>query len=200
MSKSNYSITCLFSFLTLFFVIADQFIKRIVTFNLELYGSITVIDGFFSIYYTRNTGSAFSMFADKSWGIYFLTVVSLVLGVILLYLMICATKVRMVLMSTALCFLASGAFGNLIDRFTLKYVIDYLRFDFGSYTFPIFNLADILAVCGTAMFMAIIIFGKDYSDRFFGYVFPSRKKVDEIEVPEDLYESEQTGGEDNVRD
>ena len=42
-----------------------------------------------------------------------------------------------------------GILGNFIDRLIYKGVIDYLGFIFGSYYFPIFNLADICIVIGT---------------------------------------------------
>ena len=36
----------------------------------------------------------------------------------------------------------AGAVGNLIDRFSLNYVIDFLDFYYGTYHFPAFNVAD----------------------------------------------------------
>ena len=73
-------------------------------------------------------------------------------------------------MAFAFCLLSAGAIGNLIDRFALKYVIDYLRFDFGTYTFPIFNFADICAVVGTFLFIFVIFFGKDEFDNFWNAI------------------------------
>ena len=64
---------------------------------------------------------------------------------------------------------------NLIDRFRLKYVVDYLKFDFGSYTFPIFNFADICAVVGTVLLICIIIFGSKYFESFWSLLFAKRK-------------------------
>lgn len=155
-----------FAFLTIFLVIADQFLKRVVTFKMALYDQIVVIPNFFSIYYCVNTGSAFSFLADKQWGIYFLSGVSLIIGTIILLLMFFAVQNRMKALSVTFCLIAAGAYGNLIDRFSLKYVIDFLRFDFGSYTFPIFNFADICAVIGTILFVLVIFFGKNEFDDF----------------------------------
>ena len=187
----------LYVFLMLFLVVADQIVKRAIDFTMEYQSTIPVIDNFFSLYYVRNTGSAFSFLADKEWGITALTAISSVMGVLVIVLMGIACKKHLKLLGFAFCLIASGAFGNLIDRVYWKYVIDYLRFDFGNYTFPIFNLADICAVLGTAILMGIIIFGAKYFDAFWG---PSDKKdkkakkakAVKIEEPEEKEEQEET--------
>ena len=187
----------LYVFLMLFLVVADQIVKRAIDFTMEYQSTVPVIDNFFSLYYVRNTGSAFSFLADKEWGITALTAISSVMGVLVIVLMGIACKKHLKLLGFAFCLIASGAFGNLIDRVYWKYVIDYLRFDFGNYTFPIFNLADICAVLGTAILMGIIIFGAKYFDAFWG---PSDKKdkkakkakAVKIEAPEEKEEQEET--------
>ena len=156
------------------------------------YGSLKpVIPGFFSLHYVRNTGSAFSLFADKDWGIYFLSGMSLVLGILIFILMLIAASRSMKLISFAFCLLASGALGNLVDRVWLKYVIDYLRFDFGTYTFPIFNFADICAVVGTILLICIIIFGTKYFESFWQIIFKKKEKKKEPESEEDNVEIEE---------
>ena len=45
-----------------------------------------------------------------------------------------------------------GGLGNLIDRVRLGYVVDMFNFQFMNY--PVFNVADILVVCGTIGFAA----------------------------------------------
>ena len=69
-------------------------------------------------------------------------------------------------MKAVLMLIVTGAIGNLIDRFRLKYVVDFLRFDFGSYTFPIFNFADICATCATALLLILVIFDNKTIDKF----------------------------------
>lgn len=165
----------LFSFLFVFLVTADQLIKLLVVNYVKPFGQVELIEGFFSLYYAENTGSAFSMFADKPWGIYFLSGVSVVLGILIFILMIVASRKDMKLIAFAFCLLSSGAVGNLIDRVRLRYVVDFLRFDFGEYTFPIFNFADICAVLGTILLICIIIFDAKYFEKFWNVLF--KKKV-----------------------
>ena len=158
----------IFLFMMLFLVIVDQLIKRYIVFTMDYQETVPVIDNFFSLHYVRNTGSAFSFLADKEWGVKALSYVSAILGGLVVILMgvACAKKLKM--LAFAFCLIASGAFGNLIDRVYHKYVIDFLRFDFGDYTFPIFNFADICAVIGTVILMLIILFGHKYFDAFWG--------------------------------
>ena len=93
--------------------------------------------------------------------------------------------------------MASGALGNLVDRVWLKYVIDYLRFDFGTYTFPIFNFADICAVVGTILLICIIIFGSKYFESFWQIIFKKKEKKEEPADEEDNVEIEEA---DEVED
>ena len=173
--SSGLDVLVFYIFLSILLITIDQFAKKVVVENIGLYEQIDVIKGFFSLYHCRNTGSAFSLFADKPWGIYFLSGISLLLGVVIFIFMIISSRKGMKLISLAFCLLSSGAFGNLVDRFCLRYVVDYLRFDFGTYTFPIFNFADICAVLGTILLICIIIFASKKFEEFWNVLF--KKKV-----------------------
>ena len=173
--SSGLDVLVFYIFLSILLITIDQFIKKVVVENIGLYEQIDIIKGFFSLYHCRNTGSAFSLLADKAWGIYFLSGISLLLGVVIFVFMIIASRKGMKLISLAFCLLSSGAFGNLVDRFLLRYVVDYLRFDFGSYTFPIFSFADICAVVGTILLICIIIFASKSFEEFWNLLF--KKKV-----------------------
>lgn len=168
----------IYSVLTVVLIVADQLLKKAVVANVGVYEQVDVIKGFFSIYHCRNTGSAFSLFADKPWGIYLLTGISVVLGLGIFFLMLYSALYDMKLITVAFCLLSSGALGNLIDRFALKYVVDFLRFDFGSYTFPIFNFADICAVVGTALLIFIILVKSKYFEEFWNLLTKKGKTKD----------------------
>ena len=183
--KTDLDLCVLYVFLVILLVTVDQFIKKIVDTEMEFNSIKPVIPGFFSLHYVRTTGSAFSLFADKDWGIYFLSGMSLVLGILIFVLMLIAASRSMKLISFAFCLLASGALGNLVDRVWLKYVIDYLRFDFGTYTFPIFNFADICAVVGTILLICIIIFGSKYFESFWQIIFKKKEKKKEEPADEE---------------
>lgn len=152
--------------LAVIFIVADQLTKYLIVKNFELNGHKEIIKDFFSLYYVRNTGSAFSMFADKTWGIYMLSAVSLLMSIVIIYAIYKTLRHKSFWLKTSLVLLLAGAIGNLIDRIRIKYVVDFLRFDFGSYTFPIFNFADICAVCGTAILLLMIIISNKSVDAY----------------------------------
>ena len=177
--KTDVELCLFFIFLFILLVTVDQFLKKIIDTEMDYYGQKVIIPDFFSLYYVRNTGSAFSLFADKPWGIYFLSGVSILLGVVIFIFMIKSSVRGFKLISLAFCLLTSGAVGNLIDRIAFRYVIDFLRFDFGSYTFPIFNFADICAVLGTILLICVIIFDSKTFEMFWNLVFGKKEKKEE---------------------
>jgi len=148
----------LFSLLTVCLIALDQVTKAFIVRTYQVGEGQTFIDNFFSFYYAKNTGSAFSFLADKSWGIYVLTGFSTFLALVVLYFLYKSLRVEEYMVACSLMLLFAGAVGNLIDRYRLHYVVDFIRFDFGSYTFPIFNIADICAVVGTILLIVIMIF------------------------------------------
>lgn len=158
MSKYKYGHFLFSTFIALVFISIDWITKNRIAGSFALYEKRDIIPGFFSLYYVRNTGSAFSILADKSWGITVLSVVSIIMALAIFYLLTKAGQLKDTVSCVALTLLLAGAVGNLIDRLVYRSVVDFLRFDFGSKTFPIFNVADICAVCGTFLFVIVIIF------------------------------------------
>ena len=114
----------------------DQGIKRLVV---ETHPDVVVIPGLFSVTFGTNTGVAFGLFRDFPLGV---TLLGLVLFAGILVYVVRAAPVAGGLERTGLALLLGGAAGNLIDRFRLGYVVDYLDVYLGEYHWPAFNLAD----------------------------------------------------------
>jgi signal peptidase II len=68
---------------------------------------------------------------------------------------------RMTLVSKlAISMLVGGAVGNLLDRWRLGFVVDFIKIDLKIYNFPVFNIADIFIVVGTALLVYTVVFDK----------------------------------------
>ena len=140
----------------LFTLGADILTKNIFTNLYKAHGEIVVIEGFFKFNYVKNTGAGFGFLSDKSWGQSFLiilTIVALILFALLLYY---AIKKRYRFLTITFVVIISGTIGNFIDRIFYGFVTDFISFQFGSYIFPSFNVADICLTIG--IIMAIIHF------------------------------------------
>ncbi|WP_127592003.1 signal peptidase II [Paenibacillus lautus] len=126
----------------------DQGTKYLIASKLELYEQIPVIGDFFLITSSRNRGAAFGILQDQLW--FFIVVTLIVVGGIVWYLRKVSKEGRK-LLPTALALVLGGALGNFIDRLLMGEVVDFLQFNFGSYTFPIFNIADSCIVIGVGL-------------------------------------------------
>lgn len=128
--------------------LVDQGIKYLIATRLELYEQIPVIGDFFVITSSRNRGAAFGILQDQLW--FFIVVTLLVVVGIIWYMRKVTTEGRK-LLPIALALVLGGALGNFIDRIVMGEVVDFLQFTFGTYTFPIFNIADSCIVIGVGL-------------------------------------------------
>ncbi|MFZ2330659.1 MAG: signal peptidase II [Atribacterota bacterium] len=129
-------------------ILTDQVSKVWVSSTMELGESIPVINNIFHITYIQNPFSSFGLlkFSNKTFIITGLVII--LIGIILLLKI--ARNNRLVFFSFI--FLVGGSLGNLIDRFRIGSVIDFLDFRI----WPIFNIADTSLNIG--IFLLIIHF------------------------------------------
>ena len=134
-------------------IFLDQFTKNWLQTHLVPGQSIPET-GFFRLTYAQNTGAAFSIFYGKTA---ILTYVSLFGALIILVYNFFLARYFPTLQTgwnkIALGLILGGTIGNLIDRFTLFYVRDFI--DVGPW--PIFNLADSSIVIGEIMLAGSIL-------------------------------------------
>ncbi len=132
-----------------FVFVLDYVTKKIIARNIDLNTEqINVIGDFFLIAHIRNRGAAFGILEGQRW--FFVLITIVVVSVIAWYLHRSYRNGR-VLMLVALGMILGGALGNFLDRSIYGEVVDFLQFNFGSYTFPLFNVADCGIVCGVAL-------------------------------------------------
>jgi signal peptidase II len=127
----------------------DQFSKTWVRENL-LDNPMILLNNFIELNYQKNTGIAFSMLDNNAL---FLTILnsSIVAGLILWLI----SKKKL---SWIFVFIIAGGIGNLIDRYTLGYVVDFINPLFVN--FAVFNVADVYLNIGAGL-MLIRVFIKN---------------------------------------
>lgn len=126
----------------------DYVSKKWIEHNLELNEQIKVIGNFFLITFIHNRGAAFGILQERRW--FFLLITIAVVIAIVIYLGRSHKNNRR-LMMWALALILGGALGNFLERAIYGQVVDFLQFNFGSYTFPIFNIADSAIVIGVGL-------------------------------------------------
>jgi len=136
---------------------ADRVSKILVAKNLVLNLPLGVFSNF-NLFYTQNTGAAFSFLNDAgSWHTWLFIVIGMVAICLLVFWELQITANRWLQFTLAL--ILGGTLGNVFDRVVYGYVIDFLDFYFGIWHYPAFNLAD-SAICVGAAMLAIDIFIK----------------------------------------
>ena len=140
-------------------VVADQFTKALVRQSLELHESIPIIPDLLALTRVHNTGAAFGMFnaMDFPGKTVALTVVAtLALSGVAWYSASVPASDRLARLGVA-CILG-GAIGNLIDRATAGYVLDFVDASWQGWHFWAFNVADAAITVGV-IFMILDLLG-----------------------------------------
>ena len=145
--------------ISLVIVLLDQATKALVRSRFELHEGTTVIPGFFDLTRVHNTGAAFG-FLDPVDFPFKTAVLALVAVVALVGLaMYSATlEAEQRLTRLGLALVLGGAAGNLIDRITAGYVLDFVDLYYGGWHFWAFNVADSAISVGVA-FMILDMLG-----------------------------------------
>lgn len=135
-------------------VAVDQVTKLLVAANFEVGESIPVIENVFHLTYVRNFGAVFGSFSGKPYIFNTVTVIIVAAAVVLLL----AGKFKSNWLKWTAALIISGGIGNMIDRFRLKYVIDFIDVRcFGKLWVWVFNIADCCVVIGCIMLLIYFI-------------------------------------------
>jgi signal peptidase II len=197
--KKNIILAVVFFAVIIFF---DQFTKLLIVDHMELGESKPVIENIFEIRYIQNTGMAWGLMSGKTWLLAIFSGIML-LALIYVYHNVAEGRYYRPVRILLIC-IVGGAYGNLLDRIRLGYVVDFLYFKM--IDFPVFNVADIFVTLSVIILIFLMIFkykGNDL-DVLLGdkirladgtYIEKKEKKVkeileevEEIEAKEDLAE------------
>lgn len=123
-------------------VLLDQLIKYCVELTMLPGESIPIVPPFFHITFVLNPGAAFGIFEYQQW-LFLVTAAAFCAAFLAFYERLRRSGTLIHYGAVAL---AAGAVSNMIDRVRTGHVVDF--FDFRIW--PVFNVADIAIVLGTA--------------------------------------------------
>ena len=124
----------------LIIILIDQITKFLIRINFQLNDSLPLIKNVFHLTYIQNTGAGFGILKSQTLILIFISLI--VIGVIFYYFD--RIKDKEILLQFLVGFTLGGTIGNLIDRLTYGFVIDFIDFQI----WPIFNVADSFVTIG----------------------------------------------------
>ncbi len=176
MEKKNKKTLLLSGLSVVILILLDQFTKYLAVIFLKDKPAIPIIKDVFELKYLENTSAAFGMdpisllhnilqfdifnenpqlYLNVRMGFFYILTIAMIFMFIWLFLKIPNTK-RFIFVDWILIFISAGAIGNLIDRISQQFVVDFLYFKL--IDFPIFNIADCYVVIATILFALLILF------------------------------------------
>jgi signal peptidase II len=131
-------------------IVLDMITKGLATRLLTLYEPLPVIPGF-NITLMHNTGAAFSFLSEAGgWQRWLFSAIALAVSAgIVVWLQRLSPAQR--LLPLALALILGGALGNLWDRLTLGYVVDFIQVYYQRWSWPAFNIADAAITVGAVL-------------------------------------------------
>jgi signal peptidase II len=135
-------------------VVLDQATKALVRARLPLHESVTVVPGFFDLTHVRNTGAAFGMLNSVDFEYKALVMVLVAVAALIAvasYALTLPADQRIARIGLAL--ILGGAIGNLIDRATAGFVVDFVDVYWRGFHFWAFNVADSAITVGVVLML-----------------------------------------------
>ncbi len=132
----------------------DQVTKWTAAAYLSYSQDITIIPNLLSLSLVHNFGAAYGILSSQRHLLIVLSII-VIIGSMSIYSKIATSKWS----ASGLLFLWSGAIGNLIDRVSRGYVVDFLNI----HIIPVFNIADILINIAVGCFLAELILTKHHT-------------------------------------
>jgi signal peptidase II len=151
----------------------DQVTKYLVRTNLINNKPIIIIPDVLNLQYSENTGAVWGILSGKMDFLKIFTLIILIV-IVFLYFKIPDGK-RFGILKLLAVFMIAGAIGNMVDRFLLGHVVDFIYFEI--IDFPLFNFADsCLTVASIVLFLLALFYYKDDDFAFLEKSFHRNKK------------------------
>jgi signal peptidase II len=129
----------------------DLYTKHLVQ-SAFTYGEHYPVTAFFDLVLYHNEGAAFSFLAGAGgWQRLFFSAFAIIASAVIVHLL--RKHPEKTLFCFALSLVLGGALGNLYDRLTLGYVVDFLFFHYETWYWPAFNVADSAITVGVVLLL-----------------------------------------------
>ncbi len=142
-SHLSLSARLLFFLVSLIIVLLDYVTKLFIVNTISPHDSLLVLP-FLRIVHVKNTGAAFGILQGLGNEIFIIITLIAIVGFVIFIL-----KSDENLLS--LSFILGGAIGNIIDRISRGFVIDFIDVFAGKYHWPAFNVADSAITAGMVL-------------------------------------------------
>lgn len=138
--------------ISLILIFFDQISKLYLINNvLKEQNSFIKIANFLNFTLVFNRGIAFGIFNTKFFVNFMPTILLIINSIIIVSLIRFMWKNDKYIIPFSI--IIAGGTGNIIDRIIHGYVIDFLDFHLGKYSYPVFNVADCYVCIGLAVFI-----------------------------------------------
>lgn len=134
----------------------DQYTKALAVARLKNQQPFVILDGVFEFLYSENRGAAFGLMQGRQGFFFLIGIVVLAVAGYAMLRMPGWQEKRYHWLKLCVIMITAGAVGNMIDRVSQGYVVDFLYFKL--INFPIFNVADIYVTTATALLFVVLCF------------------------------------------
>ncbi|MDO5415720.1 MAG: signal peptidase II [Lachnospiraceae bacterium] len=148
----------------------DQWTKGLASAHLKGQEPIVLIPNVFELQYLENRGAAFGMLQGRQ--MFFFLVAIVVFAAVLCALYRMPFTRRYLPLGICMVLLIAGALGNLIDRVSQKFVVDFLYFSL--IDFPIFNVADCYVTIAALLLVILVMWY--YKEEELAVFFPGKNR------------------------
>ncbi|MGH8579855.1 MAG: signal peptidase II [Gammaproteobacteria bacterium] len=134
-------------------IVLDQLTKLAAGHALELHQPLAVFPSV-NLTLTHNTGAAFSLLHQAGgWQRWFFAAIAFVVSACIVVWLYRLPRGKAIL-AAGLSLILGGALGNLWDRLSLGYVIDFIDLYYSTWHWPAFNVADSAITIGAGLLIA----------------------------------------------
>ncbi len=142
-------------------IVLDQYTKHVASSHL-IYAEPVPVLPFLNWTLLHNYGAAFSFLSDAGgWQRYFFSGLAALVSIAFTVWLVRMPR-KLKLLPLAIALILGGALGNLIDRVSLGYVVDFIHLYYQNYHFPAFNIADSSITLGTILLIIDTFFLEKY--------------------------------------